>query len=232
MSGTFAGFPAGTVKFLKGLRADNTKAWFDDHRADYDTYFVGAGRDFVAALGPRLQEIAPDVRFEPKINGSLFRINRDVRFSKDKTPYKDHLDLWFWHGERKGWGAPGFWFRLSPDVTIMGAGMHRFEKEHATRYRNAVLDDTSGPDLESAIADVTAAGPYTLGGATRKTVPRGFDKAHPRAGWLLHDGLTVSVEGKPVLARRDDFLDVCASHYANMAPLVRWLLTHVSDGTT
>ena len=70
---------------------------------------------FVAAIGPRLQKISPSVAFEPKINGSLFRINRDVRFAKDKRPYKNHIDMWFWHGDKRGWASPGFFFRLAPD---------------------------------------------------------------------------------------------------------------------
>ena len=70
------------------------------------------------------------MQYEPRINGSLFRINRDIRFSKDKSPYKAHLDLWFWEGEHRGWESPGFFFRLTPTKLMLGAGMHQFPKEH------------------------------------------------------------------------------------------------------
>ena len=80
-------------------------------------------------MGPKLRTISPAVRFEPKVNGSMSRVNRDIRFSKDKRPYKDHLDIWFWHGDRKGWNCPGFWFRLTPKEVHLGVGMHYFEKE-------------------------------------------------------------------------------------------------------
>ncbi|MEM6991152.1 MAG: DUF2461 family protein, partial [Myxococcota bacterium] len=90
----FDGFPKQTLTFLKGLGANNDKAWFTAHRADYDNYFMEPAKHFVVALGERLAKSSPGIHAEPKVNGSIFRINRDVRFSKDKRPYKDHLDLW------------------------------------------------------------------------------------------------------------------------------------------
>jgi uncharacterized protein (TIGR02453 family) len=108
----FAGFGKETVRFLDGLRSHNKKVWFDAHREDYEQAFLAPAQAFVAALGPRLRKLVPEVHVEPRVNGSIMRINRDVRFSKDKTPYKDHLDLWFWTGERKGWDGSGFFFRL------------------------------------------------------------------------------------------------------------------------
>jgi hypothetical protein len=130
---SFQGFPRETIRFLRDLSRNNEKAWFDAHREDYQEHYVGPALAFIASIGPRLQKISPSVTYEPKVNGSLFRINRDVRFSKDKRPYKDHLDLWFWHGDKRGWESPGFFFRLLPDRLILGAGMHRFEKNAARR---------------------------------------------------------------------------------------------------
>ena len=228
---SFDGFPTETFRFLRELTANNSKIWFDEHRADYDAYYVTPARDFVAALGPRLQKISPDVQFAPKINGSIFRINRDVRFSKDKTPYKTHLDMWFWHGERRGWGAPGFYFRLAADQLILGAGMHRFEKPHMEAFRHAVVDAKAGAALERAVAKVTKAGPYALGDPGRKTVPRGFDKEHKRARFLLYDGLTVGFECQPpAVVKSAAFVDFCADHFRAMKPLTQWLLKHVSSG--
>src|SRR5262245_5473890 len=158
----FAGFPRGTFGFLKELAAHNNKAWFDDHRADYEAFYVAPARDFVTALGPRLQKIAPGIQFEPRVNGSIFRINRDVRFAKDKSPYQTKLDLWFWHGDRRGWDAPGFFLRIATDGVGMGAGMHGLGGPELARFRAAVLDDRSGKALAKAIAAVQAAGPYEV----------------------------------------------------------------------
>ena len=125
---TFSGFPAGTATFLQGIGENNEKTWFDAHRDAYEACYVAPAKAFVAAIGPRLREISPDVSFEPKVNGSIFRINRDVRFSKDKRPYRNHIDLWFWHGAHRGSASPGFFFRMYSDRLILGAGMHQLEK--------------------------------------------------------------------------------------------------------
>src|SRR5689334_8192732 len=121
----FSGFPKETTKFLRELSKNNDRTWFEAHRRDYQANYVEPALTFVSAIGPRLQKISPSISFEPKINGSLFRINRDVRFSRDKRPYKDHIDLWFWHGSKRGWASPGFFCRMLSDRLILGGGMHR-----------------------------------------------------------------------------------------------------------
>jgi hypothetical protein len=122
----FSGFPKQTVRFLADLSSNNDKRWFDAHREDYERYFVDPARDFVDALGPCLKKLDREIQAVAKVNGSIMRINRDIRFSKDKTPYKDHLDLWFWSGDKRGWGGSGFFFRLTSAQLILGAGTHAF----------------------------------------------------------------------------------------------------------
>lgn len=226
---TFKGFPKETTEFLRQLSDTNDKSWFDAHRDDYQACYVEPALAFVAAIGARLQKISPGVSFEPKINGSLFRINRDVRFSKDKRPYKDHIDLWFWHGDKRGWDSPGFFFRMLADKLILGAGMHRFEKPQLEKFRGAVVDARAGKALTKTVKQVRAAGPYSIGGATRKTLPRGFDPAHERAEFLLYDGLFASFEGKPgPSATTPDFVDFCLGHFRAMWPISRWLIEEVT----
>ena len=116
----FTGFPNATFSFLEGIAAHNEKPWFDANRDLYEAGYVAPAKAFVAVLGPQLRTISKAVQFEPKLNGSLGRINRDIRFSKDKRPYKDHLDVWFWHGDKKSWSAPGFWFSLGPLQVRLG----------------------------------------------------------------------------------------------------------------
>ena len=225
---SFQGFPPGTTRFLRELSRNNDKAWFDAHRASYQTIYVEPALAFVAAIGPQLQKIAPSVSFEANINGSLFRINRDVRFSKDKRPYKDHIDLWFWHGDKRGWESPGFFFRLLPDRLILGAGMHRFEKTQLDAFRAAVVDARAGKALAKALDGVRSAGPYVIGGATRKSVPRGFDASPDRAKLLLHEGMFASFEGKlPPVLETPVFVDFCEKHFHAMWPVSRWLLKEV-----
>src|SRR5689334_19383589 len=108
----FAGFAPEALRFLADLRAHNEREWFHAHRAQYDSLLLEPSRDFVEAMGEELAPFAPDVNADPRVGGSIFRIARDTRFSKDKRPYKDHLDLWFWQGAGKSRERPGFWFRL------------------------------------------------------------------------------------------------------------------------
>jgi uncharacterized protein (TIGR02453 family) len=180
---------------------------------------------FVAAMGPRLKTISKTVNFAAKVNGSIFRIQRDTRFSKDKAPYKTHLDFWFWEGEHRGWDAPGYFLRLTPKEMMIGAGMHRFEPKPLAAYRDAVLAEASGKRLAKIAATL---GDLTLGGATRKSVPRGFDAAHPRSRFLLHDGLFAMHEGPlPKSVHGGEFVDECVDLFRRAAPVARWLLENV-----
>ena len=220
----FSAFPKQTIDFLGGIAANNDRSWFVANRALYEAGYVEPARRFVEAMGPALKAVSPGVRYEPKINGSIGRVNRDVRFSRDKRPYKDHLDMWFWHGEKKGWDRPGFYLRITPETIIVGSGMHGLEGPLLDRFRQAVVDEKTGSALAGAIDQVRAAGDYAIGGPTRRTVPRGFDAAHKRAGLLLHEGLHAGIELPAEDATRSGFADRVLAHFAATWPVGRWLL--------
>jgi uncharacterized protein (TIGR02453 family) len=226
---TFSQFPAETLQFLAGIAFDNSKDWFEANRGLYEKGYFEPARQFVEAIGPRLKKLSPGVRYEPRVNGSIARVNRDVRFSKDKSPYKDHLDIWFWHGEKKGWDRPGFYLRITAKTIYLGSGMHMLEGEFLERFRKAIVADASGRKLEQAIAKVKKAGAYEVGGATRKTVPRGYDAAHPRAGLLLHEGLYAGLELPAADATGPGFADRALAHFAATWPIGKWLLDEVAN---
>lgn len=222
--GTFLGFPAETLAFLRGLAENNTKAWFEAHRADYQAHYVAPALAFVAALGPRLQQVAPGLQFEPRVNGSLFRINRDVRFSADKTPYKHYIDLWFWYGSRKGWDTPGFFFRLLPDALIAGAGMHKFTPDLLATYRSA-LAGPLGAELAALAERLVASGRYTLGEPELARLPRGVAVPNDREGLARRTGLHAMYEGPvPPEAASAAFVDWCLAVFQDLAPVNDWLL--------
>ena len=225
----FKGFPPATKAFLAGIAENNSRDWFEAHRALYDEGYVGAGRAFVEAVGPALRKISPEVQFEPKVNGSISRVNRDTRFSRDKRPYKDNLDLIFWHGDKKGWDHPGFFVRLTAKDVWLGAGMHHFIDDGLTRYRDAVIDDRSGKALVAAIEKVEKAGDYMVGSMPRKTVPRGYDKDHPRAKYLLWEGLPAMAQMTMADAMKPDFADRTLVHFRNTWPVGKWLMEYVVD---
>jgi uncharacterized protein (TIGR02453 family) len=226
--GEFEGFPKATTQFLAGIAANNDKAWFEANRDLYEEGYIEPGRAFVAAMGPRLRTLSPTVQFEPKVNGSISRINRDIRFSKDKRPYKDHLDLWFWHGDRRGWDCPGFWFRLTAEKVYLGTGMHALQKERLESFRHAVVLPRSGKALVRAVEEVKAAGPYEIGEKTRKSPPRGFEADADRAEFLLYEGLTAGMQLPAAAAREADFLDVCFKHFSATWPIGKWLLDEIA----
>jgi uncharacterized protein (TIGR02453 family) len=223
----FSAFPAATHDFLRGIADNNGKEWFEDNRQFYEDGYVAPARQFVDAIGPKLKSISPGVRYEARINGSISRINRDVRFSRDKRPYKDHLDIWFWHGEKKGWD-PGFYLRITPATLYLGSGMHGLQGKMLDDFRSAVLAESSGRALTKAVAVVEKAGPYEIGGVTRKTVPRGFDAGHERARFLLHEGLYAGIELPGEVAGWRGFIDLAVRHFSATWPIGRWLLAEVA----
>ena len=220
---TFAGFPKQATRFLSGLRDNNDKAWFEAHRPDYEQALLVPAVGFIEALAPRLRKLDPELQAEPRVNGSILRINRDVRFSKDKSPYKDHLDLWFWTGDRKGWDSSGFFFRLAPDRLLLGAGMHQFAAVVLPRYRAAVLDTRRGTALAAIVGRLRKAG-YVVGTESYKRMPPGVPADHPRAALLRHGGLSAAWEGRlPRELGTPAFVPFAAKHFAALAPLHRWL---------
>jgi uncharacterized protein (TIGR02453 family) len=220
----FNGFPKETVKFYNGLKKNNSKKWFETHREDYDNFVLNPAREFVTAMGEKLKKLAPGVHAEPKINKSIFKIHRDVRFSKDKTPFKTHLGLWFWDGVLPRMECPGFYFHLEPPNMMMGVGLYMFPKEHLDVYRQSITDDKNGTQLVRVVKKITAGDKYQLGGRRGKKVPRGFDPDHNRADYLLYQGLYVGFTEKiPDVFYTPKLVDYCLGHYKKMAPLHYWL---------
>jgi uncharacterized protein (TIGR02453 family) len=218
-------FPAETVKFLTDLRAHNHKAWFDANRARYELGFVEPAKAFVEVIGPQLDELVPPIHAEPSVGGSIFRINRDIRFSSDKRPYKDHLDFWFWEGERKT-AVSGLFLRVWPDGVVVGAGAHGFDKYQLGTYRDAVAEATAGAELATIANDLLVAG-HEIGGETYKRVPRGYAADGIGERLLRHSALFVHAELPVQTATSSKFIDTVLGHWRRFVPLHRWLVANV-----
>jgi uncharacterized protein (TIGR02453 family) len=223
----FSGFPRETLAFLEGINANNNKDWFSANRPVYDAT-VAASKAFVETVGPQLRDIAPAIRFEPKIGASLQRPNRDTRFDTGKAPYKEQIDIWFWHGDKKGWDQPGFFLRIAPDSLWIASGMMHILWPQLAAYRDAVVADRSGEALVAAVAKVSAAGPYQIGYPKRKSVPKGFAADHPRAEYLKYESLWGHLQLPSEAALAPGFAEVALTAWRDLAPLTAWLLDEVT----
>jgi uncharacterized protein (TIGR02453 family) len=218
--------PAETVAFLTDLRAHNDKEWFDANRARFESAYVEAAKTFVEVIGPELKKLVPGIHAEPLVNGSIFRINRDVRFSTDKRPYKDHLDFWFWEGDRKA-AVSGLFLRVWPDGVIVGAGAHGFDKHRLAAYRDAVADATTGAELAKIVADLEAAG-HEIGGETYKRVPRGYAADGIGERLLRHAALYAHAELPTKTATSARFVDTVLGYWRKFLGVHTWLVANVA----
>lgn len=230
-SPTFDGFGPDALAFLDGLAAENTKAYFDAHRATYDEQIVVPLKCLVMTIGERLQrQVSAGIRYEPKVGQSLFRINRDLRFARDQTPYHVHLDLVVWEGEHPR-SSPGFILRIAPDEVVVGAGVFRLADDRLARWRTAVADDERGTRLVELIDAACLALPgASMSEPTRKRVPKGFPTDHERGALLRSDGLHVSAASPtPASITSPQFATWCVDRQVKLAEVHRWLVAEL-DG--
>jgi uncharacterized protein (TIGR02453 family) len=221
----FTGFSPKTVAFFSGLAKNNNREWFERHRDVYNNEVMTPAKSFVTALGSRLKTVSPRIVAVPKVNKSIFRINRDTRFSPDKSPYKTNLGLYFWEGPRPRMESAGFYVHLEPPDLWLGGGMYMFPDRFIDRYRKAVIDPQRGADLAKILKAALAVKEFTLGGAHYKRVPAGYDPGHPRAGLLLHNGLHISDEGPvPEEFYSAKFVEYCFERFKRLVPLHRWIV--------
>lgn len=224
------GFPPAAITFLRDLADHNDTAWFDRNRGTYEACVREPAKAFVVALGHALRERGlRRVQAEPAVGRSLFRINRDTRFSADPTPYKPYVDVVVWEGPDPR-RSPVFLLRISGTEVTTGAGVLALRDERLTRFRHAVADESSGSELTRALAAVTAAVPGAkITAPTRKRVPSGFPTDHPRAELLKLDGLHAATTEPLPDTSTSRFVDWVADRQVAYAPLHRWLVAHVEE---
>jgi uncharacterized protein (TIGR02453 family) len=201
----FTGFGEDAVEFYDGLAADNSKAYWTDRKAVYDAHV----RDPMQAL---LDDVEPEFGA-----GKIFRPYRDLRFARDKTPYKDHC----------GATVAEFYVQVGPDGLMAAGGYYQMAGDQVARFRTAVDDDRRGKDLVERLAAVQRAG-LLVAGETLRTRPRGFDPDHPRIDLLRHKGLYASRTWPPDDALHEpDARDRVVRAWRSVRPLVEWLRDHV-----
>lgn len=221
----FSGFSARTVSFLAELSRNNERVWFETHQAECESAVIEPAKAFVETLRPKLRVLDPKLQAIPKVRGSIKALEKRARFPRREAPqYKDHLDLWFWSGQRRMWDNSGFFLRLSPTRLVLAAGMIWFQKPTLVRYREQLLDEERGAALASIVQNLQAQG-YVVGGESYKRTPRGIPQDHPRAALAKHGAVfATSNTEHPSELTTPAFIDFVFAHFERMAELHRWLL--------
>jgi uncharacterized protein (TIGR02453 family) len=187
----YATFKPATIAFLRELKNNNNRDWFNANKTRYEAQVLDIALNFIQSMHDPLQAIAPHFTAIPKrMGGSLMRVYRDTRFSKNKAPYKTNIGIQFRHEQARDVHSPGFYVHIDPDQVFLGAGMWRPESRALAAIRQRI-DGKQGEWLRTR-DDKAFRRHFALGGESLSRPPRGFDKAHP----LLED------------LRRKDFIAV------------------------
>lgn len=221
------GLPKAGLTFLRQLRRNNRRDWFESHRDTYEAALREPMRALVEAMDVRFAGFAAEIVGDPK--RSLFRIHRDVRFSRDKSPYKTHAALWFAHRDagfgvgREAHGGAGFYFHVEPGTCYVAGGFWMPPRPALDRIREALAED---PASFARVVDAPALrrtfGPLSTEGMLKR-LPRGTAPGHPAERWLRHQSFTVSTELPESAVFRRDLPALLERRYRTLLPLVRWL---------
>ncbi|MDA1265912.1 MAG: DUF2461 domain-containing protein [Planctomycetota bacterium] len=174
----FQGFTSDLARFLEELDKNNNKPWFEQNKGRFQENVQGPLLDFLLEITPKVRALSPHILVEPKpAGGSLMRVYRDVRFSKDKSPYNTHMSFVLRHEEGKKSPAPGFFFRVDTQAVHLGAGVWHPEKEALAAIREAIVADPRA--WKRARDNKKFRERYgELAGESLKRPPKGFDPEH------------------------------------------------------
>jgi len=218
----FDGFPADLFRFFKDLQQNNNRAWFNASKDRYINCVVAPMSEFILAMQPRLRAISPHYVADPRPHGgSMFRIYRDARFSRDKTPYKTHTACQFRHEAGKDVHAPGFYVHIGVDELFFGGGIWQPASRELNRIRDFIADNVrSWARIKNAKKVLETGG---IKGDSLIRPPRGFDAEHVHIDDLKRKSFYVMVESSPKAAREPDFVDLVNDAFRRAAPLNRFL---------
>lgn len=221
-------FPFITEKYLRDLSKNNNREWFLKNRERFDLEFLQPAIQFVIDLGEKIQTFAPNIIAIPRIDKSIFRLHRDVRFRKNKAPYKTNLGLYFWEGKGKRMECSGFYFHIEPNNFFLGAGMYVFSPQQLKKYREIVYNPDSGKELSSILGSITKNKKYLIGGKTYKKTPRGYDSHYKYSDLLLYSGIYAYYEIESLsIFKKKDLLEFTLKTFRDFNPLHKWLVKYI-----
>ncbi|MDX2233198.1 MAG: DUF2461 domain-containing protein [Hyphomonadaceae bacterium] len=220
----FAGFGKDFFGFLRDLAAHNDRAWFEANKQRYRDTVVAPVSAFITALAPKLRKVSPQFVADPRpVGGSMFRIHRDTRFAKDKSPYKTHTGVQFRHAAGKDAHAPGFYLHLEPRRVFYGGGVWMPAPTLLGAVRQRIADEPaawrkalSAPSLVETFGGLAPGDPLLR-------PPRGFDPAHPHIEDIKKRSFFLMVEATEADAGKPAFLHDVAEAYLAARPVMRFL---------
>ena len=205
----FTGFPIEALDFYDDLEMDNTKTYWEAHKPTYDKAVATPMKALVAALADEFGD------------AKVFRPYRDVRFAKDKTPYKTHQGAFVPKGP-----ATGYYVQVGAPGVRVGVGFYEASSPRLASIRDAIADKRRGGELEEILATMQTAG-WELGGDRLKTAPRGFDVDHPRIELLRHKSMTLGKSyGFEPFIHTPELLDRVRADWREATPFVEWVLRY------
>jgi uncharacterized protein (TIGR02453 family) len=173
----YVGFEKESIEFLEQLAGNNNREWFKENKARYEEQVLDVALRFIQSMQGPLAEFAPHFTAIPqRVGGSLMRVYRDTRFSKNKLPYKTNVGIQFRHEQARDVHSPGYYVHVDPEQVFLGVGMWRPESDALLAIRQRIAARPS--EWKNALGDRKFRRYFELGGESLKRPPRGFDKDH------------------------------------------------------
>ena len=224
----FDGFTQDLFQFLDELTLNNHREWFNENKSRYEEVVREPARAFIRAMEPRLAEISEHfVADDRKVGGSLMRIYRDTRFSKDKTPYKTNVGIQFRHDAGKDVHAPGFYVHLDPEMVFVGVGMWRPGGDSLRGVRSKI--DTESSRWLEIIGEEVFAKTFSQGGESLKRAPKGYSVDHPMIDDLKRKDFIASINLDSDDAIGADFCDLVSALFKTASPYMQFLCEAVEQ---
>jgi uncharacterized protein (TIGR02453 family) len=226
----FRGFRPEALGYLRALKKNNRREWFEARREEFVREISDPMKALIEELDVRFAKLAPEFVGDPK--RSMFRIYRDVRFSKDKSPYKTHAALWIYHrapGRGVGKeidGGAGFYVHLEPKASLVAAGLWMPPRPSLAKVREHFSDDLAGwKGAVTAPAVLKRFGGLVddEDGILLKRLPRGFEEGHPAERWLRFNSFTMHRMYSDAEILSPKLADNAMKDFALLVPMCRWL---------
>jgi len=222
----FEGFPREGIRFLKQLKKNNNRSWFAAHKSEYETFVKLPFQSLIAALRVEFAKFAPEIEVHPK--RSMFRIHRDIRFSRNKAPYKTHVAAVF-HPKGHWQEGAGYYLHLEPGEIYIGGGIYMPPNRQLRAIRRAIAERSE--EFLRIIEAASFRRRFTeIEGDKLQRVPQGFDSNHPMADWLKFKWLYAGVTWPEEKCLTSDFPIEAAKLYRQVTPLVRFLNSAIGKG--